>query len=450
MLTGKDHDGTTHPHDVRYGHVILCSGQSNMHMPVASRSEEFFHATNGKSEAAAASDYVGKVFLNVRPPDEDHSTARFNTWVDVSPDEVFDFSALCWYTGKNLYNNLGGSLPVGLVHGSAGGSTIEFWLPPGEEDACEREAPLSCTNEHHRADSTRFQEFIEPLMPYTIGALLWDQGESDVHCKAPIGQSVNNTLHYPCLQRALVHSWRLGFESDFAFVAVQLPGYIGSCDGEGEAPYSSCVPGVFDMRLAQDPFLWPSYSQDGKSLATATYDLSCPNLVKRDQTVCPWGSVHNVEKAKIGSRAAKQLKLLLQPDANVTEGAASGPRMKHVRSTVRRTALGHGNVSANVTVRVDFEGGAEPFALRPTMNCDECCDETAQAGDFDASVDGGKTWINGTAARLVLPKSVEFDLPGATEKPTHVRFTGNRAFPQCALVNSQDLPAYPFSCQMPC
>jgi hypothetical protein len=36
-------------------------------------------------------------------------------------------------------------------------------------------------------------------------------------------------------------------------VAVQLPGYIGDCDGNGKSSgVEWCIPGVYNMRMAQD------------------------------------------------------------------------------------------------------------------------------------------------------------------------------------------------------
>ena len=40
------------------------------------------------------------------------------------------FSAVCWYSGRNLFDKMGGNTPVGLMQASVGGSPIEYWLPP--------------------------------------------------------------------------------------------------------------------------------------------------------------------------------------------------------------------------------------------------------------------------------------------------------------------------------
>ena len=50
---------------------------------------------------------------------------------------------------------------------------------------------------------------------------------------------------------------------------------------------------------------------------------------------------------------------------------------------------------------------------------------------------------NGTLAKITGPTSVSFTAPVA--KVTHVRYTANQGFPQCAVLNMEGLPALPFA-----
>jgi hypothetical protein len=71
-------------------------------------------------------------------------------------------------------------------------------------------------------------------------------------------------------------------------------------------------------------------------------------------------------------------------------------------------------------------------------------------GDFDVSSDHGATFVNGTST------TVEGAAAGATVRfgvtlgaaPTHVRYTGNQGFPQCAVYNREGYPAFPFVLQI--
>ena len=62
-------------------------------------------------------------------------------------------------------------------------SPIEFWLPPSVVATCGQDTP-PCDNggQHHYNDSNFFEQLISPFMPYTLGWVLWDQAERDVHC----------------------------------------------------------------------------------------------------------------------------------------------------------------------------------------------------------------------------------------------------------------------------
>ena len=68
-----------------------------------------------------------------------------------------------------------------------------------------------------------FSPFPPPSPPpmgvrYTVGTMLYDQAEADINCQ--------RMDVYPCMQEQLVKSYREGFNSSFAFIAVQLPGYV--------------------------------------------------------------------------------------------------------------------------------------------------------------------------------------------------------------------------------
>ena len=93
-------------------------------------------------------------------------------------------------------------------------------------------------------------------------------------------------------------------------------------------------------------------------------------------------------------------------------------------------------------VSVEFAGGGELY-MSGTQWCDNCCDGRKNVGDFDVSADGGKTYVNGTQA-WAEGQMVSFvvTLPCA---PTHVRYTANQPFPQCAVYNAEQFPAFPFT-----
>ena len=397
---------------LRFGLVLLCSGQSNMQL-------NNLQLANGTEEVQAAGAFTGKISLaslqhhgNTTPP---WKQGVFIAASAGAQGTVAPFSGLCWLTGKALFEALGGVAPVGLVVGAVGGTPIEAWLPPGVLGAtCPVDQP-PCGG---AADTALYESFIQPLAPFSFGAMLWDQGERDVRCFAP---ATNRTAAYPCMERALVDTWRSAFKSNFAAAAVQLPGYLGDCSEHG-GDYYNCVPGVYNMRLAQEAGLMGV----ANSSIIPSYDLSCPFGIQTPE--CPLGSVHNVNKTVVAQRAASALLAAMLP--------ARFPAVPPPRAT-SLTAAPTGRNYWLVTVEFEAAG---PLALQGTQYCTDCC--SGAVGDFDASVDG-VAFVNGTAQEL-SGGNVVF-IVGLPQKPRFVRFTANQAFPQCAVVSTKGgPPALPF------
>jgi hypothetical protein len=396
-----------------------------MGMPVWNK-DGGFQADDGAAEVARSSKYTGSIWLWRQTQNQ-----KQDSWAEASPTalEKPGFSAVCWYTGKNYYESLGGKIPVGLIEAAVGGSPIEYWLSSESIAKCETDEP-QCDDK--MPDSTFYDDQIVGLQPYTFGAIVWDQAERDLKC--------NNVANYPCLQKELAHSWRKAFSSpDSAFVVVQLPDYYDQKDpgAPGVPGYTSTAEGVFAMRLAQEAGL------EGveKSALVATYDQSCNNLAFSDD--CPFGSVHNIHKQEVGARAALQLLRLMEGQDLVAEG----PRAQKASAS----RLGDAD-SDGFKISITFNGGSAPFALLPTRNCTDCCGGSFGANqdvsalpkaDFDVSVDG-KAWTSGSNARIKNGEGIVFHARGLPAPPALVRYTAGSNFTQCALFNAEGLPALPF------
>ena len=428
---------------VAFGDVLLCGGQSNMGLAVGDGAFNStrgappygFHADNGTAESAgAAARYAGRISLKAllgRPTQNARvAPADRTAWQRTTRDALRYFSAVCWYAGKGLYERLGGAVPVGLVMGANGGTAIEVFMPRPASDACfaahgyNASGPAAQRDCHQNASEYGkiYGKVVGALGRWRVGAILWDQAEADVSCG-------HNGALYACLQSSLAAAWRAGVGASAIqtppFVAIQLPGYDVDCDQKAFGDH--CGPDVFRMRLAQEQGVGGAASASGA--VVATYDLSCPH--------CPFGSVHNTDKAAVGARAAVQLSRLMHGGGGVFEG----PRAS--RATAAPAAVsGGGGGGGGYEVTVSFVGAAPPFALRPTRNCTDCCG-TAGA-DFDASADG-VAWFNGTGAEVLEGgSSVKFLVPGLRAPPAIVRYTAAPLFPQCAVANAEGLPALPF------
>lgn len=107
--------------NVLVGDIWLCSGQSNMEWRVR-------YSNNPEFEISNAS------YPNIRLFTVEHTLSSFpekevkGCWHACSPETVGDFSAVGYFFGRELHNEL--NIPVGLINSSWGGTGIETWTSP--------------------------------------------------------------------------------------------------------------------------------------------------------------------------------------------------------------------------------------------------------------------------------------------------------------------------------
>ena len=46
------------------------------------------------------------------------------------------FSAVCWIFGREVFDALGGNVPIGLINNNWGGTALESWSTPESLQAC--------------------------------------------------------------------------------------------------------------------------------------------------------------------------------------------------------------------------------------------------------------------------------------------------------------------------
>ncbi len=107
--------------DVVVGEVWVASGQSNMEWVLK-------NTIDAEKEIAASANPLLRQFLvkkNASPELQDDTEGR---WVAASPETSGDFTAVGYFFGKKLQNEL--KVPVGLLHTSWGGTPSEAWTSP--------------------------------------------------------------------------------------------------------------------------------------------------------------------------------------------------------------------------------------------------------------------------------------------------------------------------------
>ena len=112
--------------DVLVGQVWFCSGQSNMHFPVQRSSTV---AAEVSQPANPSLRYFEAGTVQALTPRDDVP----GRWEIASPQKLPSFSAVAYYFGKALQNDL--QKPVGLIASSLGGTPIEQWISEQGFDA---------------------------------------------------------------------------------------------------------------------------------------------------------------------------------------------------------------------------------------------------------------------------------------------------------------------------
>ena len=108
--------------DIAAGDVFLCSGQSNMEFEVRK-------VTNADTEIAAANDADLRLLSveHISLPRPRTEAARVGAWAQTTPQSVKEFSAACYFMGRDL-RQARPDVPIGLISAAWGGSIIEDWL----------------------------------------------------------------------------------------------------------------------------------------------------------------------------------------------------------------------------------------------------------------------------------------------------------------------------------
>lgn len=206
--------------NVMIGEVWLCSGQSNMQLAM-------YQTENAEEEIHKANYPHIRLFYaardNARSPNKD----VYGQWDECTPKVDSTFSAVAYYFGRELYNEL--HVPIGLLHFSWGGSTVQAWTNPEvlkttpegkyylekfEEKI--KNTPPGELPRNYRDPGANYYGLIAPLIPYGIRGVIWYQGENNVFEH----QLYRNSFE------TMINDWRNEWgEGDFPFYYVQLAPY---------------------------------------------------------------------------------------------------------------------------------------------------------------------------------------------------------------------------------
>ncbi|GAB3431260.1 sialate O-acetylesterase [Niabella aquatica] len=109
--------------NVLIGEVWICSGQSNMEMPVSGWATD--PIKNSAQEIAGANYPAIRLFTVEKEIAYAPKNDVRGAWAVCSPATVGAFSAAAYFFGRQLHNKL--KVPIGLIHTSWGGTIAEAW-----------------------------------------------------------------------------------------------------------------------------------------------------------------------------------------------------------------------------------------------------------------------------------------------------------------------------------
>ena len=202
--------------NILIGEVWLCSGQSNMEMPmkgyrdqpIKGSNDAVFQSANNQIRLYTVPRAV-KTFIQ--------DSTRKADWQIAGSETVNNFSAVAYHFGRILQAKL--NVPIGLINISYGGSSAEAWMSPEALKAFPELTIPSLADSskvNNRTPTTLYNGMLKPFIGFTIRGCLWYQGESNN----------GRAEQYEKLFPAMVKQWRDEFGiGEFPFYFAQIAPY---------------------------------------------------------------------------------------------------------------------------------------------------------------------------------------------------------------------------------
>jgi sialate O-acetylesterase len=203
--------------NVLIGEVWICTGQSNMEMPMKGFKGQPIYGTtdvilNSKNKNIRLYTVPRSSTIELQ---KDSKTSK---WLEADPESVANFSATGYYFGR-LINKVMDNVPVGLIHCSYSGSSIQAWMDVatlGAFPEIKIPAKGDTIKQVSRTPTTLYNGMLYPILGYGIKGAIWYQGESNY----------DNPAQYEKLFETYVKTLRTQWgEGDFPFYYCQIVPY---------------------------------------------------------------------------------------------------------------------------------------------------------------------------------------------------------------------------------
>ena len=196
--------------DVLIGEVWVCSGQSNMQIPLSGGLDGNFieggldAIVNSKNDRIRF--FTVKQNTSLKPLDN-----LKGRWEKAAPSTSGSFSAVGYFFAQQLEKVL--DVPIGIVVTAWGSSTAEAW----SDDKTLNDLGIIIPNEiaemPQKTPTVLYNAMMHPLIGYGIKGVLWYQGEANRR----------NANEYEKIVNTMVNSWREQWNiGDFPFYFAQI------------------------------------------------------------------------------------------------------------------------------------------------------------------------------------------------------------------------------------
>lgn len=280
--------------NILIGEVWICSGQSNMEMNAS------WGIENGDEAVKKATNPNIRFFLVPKLTATTPQNNISGTWTECSPETMKYFSAVSYFFGKRLQEELK-NVPIGLISSNWGGTPAEIWMPEEviQKDAVLLEAAKTRKEESYGPNhpGRAFNAMIYPLTKFKIAGALWYQGESNV------GSTV-----YDKTLSGLITSWRQLWKYDFPFYYVQIAPYKygedhfgGSVIRDAQRKVLQEVPNTGMVITSDISPIDDIHPKDKKSVGIRLANLALANTYKTNIALVngPLYKVITIEKNKV-------------------------------------------------------------------------------------------------------------------------------------------------------
>ncbi len=272
--------------NVLIGEVWLCSGQSNMEMPVRGNMNQ---PVIGSNETILQSTNPNiRFFTTARAVSKTVAHNVEGAWKAATPATTGSFSATAYFFAKKVQAVLG--IPIGIIHTSWGASNIESWMDSATLASFkEVKIPENVTIKQANTTHTMlYRSMLHPFIGYTIRGVLWYQGEGNRE----------RAKEYQSLFPLLIRSWRTQWQQgNFPFYFVQI------------APHSGLPNNQINSAFLREAQLTTMQTVENTGMAV-TMDIGEQFMI------------HPAQKELVGNRLAYWA---LAKDYNIAGIAFSGP-----------------------------------------------------------------------------------------------------------------------------